>query len=157
MSEDKIAEKETTAPDDVAEYNALVRECELSDIRLVNLKFDTKPAYFSAIRAETEGNGQLVRAFDGQMSDIFYDEETQTLGGQFDWSTEVRSGKKKLLKVEARYLVVYGNVPDVAAAETRERYIQRVGKFATYPYYRSLVSQISWGSKTDLPIMPVLK
>lgn len=156
MTEKDVAPVVDNTPDDVQEYNNLVHEAELTDIRLVDLKFNAKPAYFAALRGENEGGKALVRAFDGKMSDIFYDKELSTLGGQFDWVTEVKVGGKKLLKVEARYLVVYGNVPS-APEKTRERYIQRVGKFATYPYYRALVSQISWESKTELPVMPVLK
>lgn len=157
MSEiDKALVPGEEVPDDVAAYNGLVHDAELIDLRLVDLKFNVRPEYFAALRDEAEGKRSLVRAFDGKMSDIFYESEAQTLGGQFDWATHVLIGKKKLLKVEARFLVVYGNVPEVAA-ETRERYIQKVGKFATYPYYRSLVSQLSWESKGDLPTMPVLK
>ncbi|TDK35212.1 hypothetical protein E2F50_13215 [Rhizobium deserti] len=157
MTQDE--EVKDTAPevaDDVVEYNGLVRDAELIDIRLVDFKFNVKPQYFSALRDEAEGKKRLVRGFEGFMSDLFHEAEVGTLGGQFDWVTEVKVAKKRLLKIEARYLVVYGNVPEVSD-EAKERYIQRVGKFATYPYFRSLVSQISWEAKAELPIMPVLK
>lgn len=157
MTEIRDAEERTQdAPDDVAEYNGLVRDAELADIRLVDLKFNVKPEYFAGLRDEAEGKKALTRAFDSTISDLFHEEEARTIGGQFDWVTEVRSGKKKLLRIEARFLVVYGNVPEVSH-EAKERYIQRVGRFATYPYFRSLVSQLAWESKAELPIMPVLK
>lgn len=157
MSEvSKPEENSSGAIDDVTEYNGLVRDAELMDIRLIDLKFNVKPQYFSALRDENEGKRRLDRAFDGFMSEIFHQIDIESLGGQFDWSTEVKIGRKRLLKIEARYLVMYGNVPAVSDG-VKEKYIQRVGKFATYPYFRSLVSQLGWESKTELPIMPVLK
>lgn len=145
--------KETS---DVEIYNDLVAKAEIGDIRLVEMKYSVKPEYFGALHRERNDELQLTRSFEGVLTDVRYDENTKTLGGQFDWTTKVISGRKKLLQCEAKYFVIYERVPptDIVVAE---KYLLRVGRFATYPYFRSLVSQLSWESQADLPIMPVLK
>lgn len=156
MTDKKVQASAEDVADDVVEYNALVHAAELNDITLIDMKFTVKPEYFSWLREESAGKKKLTRAFDGSVSEVFFDSESHMLGGQFDWVTEVKAGNKRLLKIEARYLIVYGNVPETSPV-CRDRYMQRVAKFATYPYFRSLVAQISWESKADLPVMPVLK
>lgn len=141
---------------DVEAYNDLVAKAEIGDIRLVDVKYSVKPEYFIALHRERREEIHLNRSFEGVLSDVRYDEKTKTLGGQFDWTTKVISGRKKLLYCEAKYFVIYEGVPSYDM-EVAEKYLLRVGRFATYPYFRSLVSHMSWESQADLPIMPVLK
>ncbi len=45
---------------------------------------------------------------------------------------------------------------EVTSDEAVLVFVERVGKFATYPYFRAHCSQLSWESGADLPILPVI-
>ncbi|GES45815.1 hypothetical protein RsS62_50670 [Rhizobium dioscoreae] len=158
MSEVSVTkiDSEVTKAEALEAYNLIVEHADLLDIRLMDLKFSVKPEYFAALREDEEGGRPLSRSFDGELTAINYDSESKTLGGHFTWLTTVTISKKKLLKVEAQYFVVYSGVPEVAKAHL-EAYLQRVGRFASYPYFRGLVAHLSWESNAELPVMPVIK
>ncbi|ANH06256.1 hypothetical protein [Shinella sp. HZN7] len=140
----------------LAAYNRVVEKAELLDIRLTDFKYSVKPKYYPAIEQESEGNINLSRTFDHDVVDINHDTEIGALGGRFVWSLKISQGKTRLLNVDASFFVVYKDVPDVGH-EHVEAYLRRVGRFATYPYFRSLVAQMSWESSAELPVMPILK
>lgn len=133
----------------VEAYNAIVGAATLGDIKLVDLNFNVKTKYFDESK-------KAKASYDHEISEIHYDAESQTLGGMFSWRVTVEKGRSKALLVRAVYLVIYDNVPDVGAVHA-EAYFRRVGRFATYPYFRTTVSQLSWASGAELPILPVLR
>lgn len=137
-------------------YNRVVEHAELLDIRLTDFKFGIKPQYYDAIDQEADGKLALARAFDHDVVDVGFNPSVGALGGRFIWSLVVKRKQTKLLTVDASFFVAYKDVPDVEQ-EHAEAYLRKVGRFATYPYFRSLVSQMSWESAAYLPVMPVLK
>lgn len=147
MSDVSNSEKETA----LAAYNDVVERAELSDIKLIDLNFKIKPVYF-----DPEVRDKAKRSFNVATSNFFYDEETLMLGGMFEWEVKAEAARKRIFVAKAVYLVVYDNVPNVGTVHS-EAFLTRVGRFATYPYFRSLVSQVSWASGAEVPIMPVLK
>jgi hypothetical protein len=60
-----------------------------------------------------------------------------------------------LLEIKAMYFVGYSQLgehrPDVAA-----RFIEQIAEMASYPYFRSLVAQLTWAAGITLPILPVI-
>lgn len=157
MSEEKteaaaVADKAAA----LAAYNQVVEKAELTDIRLVDLKLSVKPKYYTVVQDEESGGKRVQRGFEHTLKEVFFDGETGSLGGRFDWSISVTAARKKLFSIDASFLIAYHDVPDVGR-EHVEAYLRRVGRFATYPYFRSLVSTLSWESKAELPIMPVLR
>jgi hypothetical protein len=98
----------------------------------------------------------LNHAFNMVPSDAGFDEEFGLLMCQMNWSLSAKKSRSTLLKLTAQYIIYYSGVPNVDD-KYRTEFMQRVGKFATYPYFRNLVSQISWASSAELPILPVLK
>ena len=141
---------------DVEAYNKVVAEAELHDIRLLELRFKVKPEYYGCLKDESEGKKKIERSYETEFVELSYDSDQRTLGGQFIWSVDATIGRKKLLTLSATLFVFYSKVPDVSE-EVLEKYVNRVGRFATYPYFRGLVARMSWESQADLPIMPVLK
>lgn len=139
----------------IAAYNEVVANAELADISLISLNFFVKPEYYSAMSGDAEGR-KVKLEFGDNFGAFFYKEDAAMLGGQFEWSIDANFGRKKLLNIKAEFLIAYRNVPNVGQSHM-EAFVKRVGKFATYPYFRALVSQISWGSRVDLPVLPVLK
>jgi hypothetical protein len=96
------------------------------------------------------------RSFGDNLSDPIYSAEHHLLAGQFNWEIIVRKGRKKLLTINATYLVSYDNVPDVSE-EAAVAFLRKVGRFAAYPYFRALVARLTSDARTDLPILPMLK
>lgn len=137
-------------------YNSVVEHAQLLDIRLTDFKFSVKPRYYEAIEEENAGEVSLTRTFDHDVTDIGFDPEIGALGGRFNWTLRVLRGKTKLVSVEGSFFVAYSDVPNVERQHA-EAYLRKVGRFATYPYFRSVVAQMSWESSASLPVMPVLK
>lgn len=140
----------------LAAYNSVVADAELRDITLIFTTFVIKPDYYKLALEDEDTASKVKRELDSNFSAFTYDAERRLLGGQFDWSVEATFGRRKLLNARASFIVSYENVPDVDGVHM-EAFIKRVGRFATYPYFRSLVSQFSWESKAELPPLPVLK
>jgi preprotein translocase subunit SecB len=86
----------------------------------------------------------------------FYSAEKGILAGDFKWHVDVRKGKQKLVSVTATYSIIYRNVPRVEE-EHAQAFLSRVGRFATYPYFRALVARLSAEANANLPILPVLR
>ena len=149
MSESESTKREKEAA--LEAYNEIVENAELGDIRLVELHFDVKPVYY-----DDDGRPKHKAKFNCNISNISYDEEPASLGGLIEWSVSIEMGRKKLLSIKAAYIVIYDNVPNVGQNHS-EAYFRKVGRFATYPYFRSVVSQLSWASRAELPTLPVLK
>ncbi|NTG19410.1 hypothetical protein G6L00_03065 [Agrobacterium rhizogenes] len=134
-------------------YNSIIERADLLDIRLMDLKFNVKHQYYAAI---AKGDDDLQHAFENDLAEMTYDAPSGLLMGNFRWVTKVTKGKKKLLEIDAKFYATYHGVPDVDQVHM-DAFLRRVGKFATYPYFRGVVSRLSWESHAELPIMPVLK
>ena len=151
--EKRSAEKSRLEPQ---RYNEVVRDAELGTITLVRCQFEIKADYFaSKLRNRKNGHG-LKFSYSNEVEDIDFDSEEGVLGANFVWNLTVRAGNKVVVKLVADYVCFYSNVKGadrVAAAA----YLKRVGRFATFPYFRALASQMSWASEADLPVLPVLR
>lgn len=156
MNQDGEMDADAVKAAAVAAYDNIVENVELGDIRMMDVKFSVKPKYYSELESERRGKGRLTRGYDGGLVSVTYDPELLVASAQIDWHTEVTKGRSKLLVVQSTYFVLYRNVPNVGE-EHIEAYLSRVGKFATYPYFRGLVAHLSWESSSELPVMPVLK
>lgn len=140
------------SPDDAKRaYNQVVEHAQLSSIQLISNSFFVKPGYFSTTNLKSRRN-----SFNHTFVDVHYNSELKILGGQINWMVEVKQSRTKLLSVDSTYLVAYVNVPDVGDAHSHA-FFTRVGKFATFPYFRALVSRLVAEADADLPILPVLK
>lgn len=159
MSQEKSVERESTTPTSaaVAAYNAVVADSVLADLRLTESRFKVQKSYLAVRSREREMRKSLTkRAFDTELLSPFYSAEKGILAGDFRWTVDVRKGKQKLVSVTATYSIIYKNVPKVED-EHAQAFLLKVGRFATYPYFRALVSRLSAEANADLPILPVLR
>ncbi len=154
---------ETAAVDDegkkaaLAAYNKVVAGCELVTINLVDARFKVDPGFYDIrAREKTEAKSLTRREFDCDVSTPVFKKDSGLLAGRFLWKVEVLKGKKKLVTLQATYVVLYKNVPDVGE-EHISAFLQRVGRFASYPYFRGLFSRLAAEAQLDLPVLPVLK
>ena len=76
--------------------------------------------------------------------------------GIFDCTLSSSIDDKETLCASAKYLIVYSGL-DGHPEATVKALLQTVGRIAVYPYFRSLVANLSWNSGANLPPLPVLK
>lgn len=99
---------------------------------------------------------RLGRGFNWTFERIGYEKDDGLLAGAFAWDVVVKKGNTKLLSAQATYMVAYGDVPDVDE-EPAFAFVERVGRFATYPYFRSHVAHMASQAGADVPVLPVLR
>ena len=77
----------------------------------------------------------------------------------FDWEVvaTTKSGEEdcKAVEMTSTYAVHYG-LPSNCDPDIASLFLIHVGKVACYPYFRNQVSQKSWESNLELPILPVI-
>jgi len=133
-------------------YNNIVASSSLEDIRLVSSSFDVTPEYF--LTKNKEENFNL--SYDFKITMAEYDADDGFLAGCFEWTAVGKVGRKNVIKIKTAYMIVY------TCEKGLERqyplaFMNQVGRFATFPYFRATVGQYSAASGADLPILPVLK
>lgn len=147
------SDKETA----LANYNKVVAASELSDIKLMETKFSVEMEFYAVRDEEKTGKRLLTkRSFNNSITNPIYSSDIGILAGKFNWDVTVRKGRKRLLTLNATYLIVYHKVPEVPQ-DAAFAFLTRVGRFATYPYFRALVASLTSYARADLPILPVLK
>ena len=138
------------------EYNRAVRSASLQDIRLIASSFTIEAKYFEVVEDAQTDEETLTLSYGSELSQVSYDEDSGVLFGQFDWNATAEKDENQVLNIRAAYLVVY-DCDEELDEEAAETFVARVGRFATFPYFRTLVGFYSTASSTGLPILPVLK
>lgn len=132
----------------VPEYNRIVDSAKLQTVQALKVAFEVSPDYYDE---------DVEKAFhvDRQNIGTTYDANGDAVAGSFAFSVTVKAGRNKLLKARGEYLVIYAvhSGADPAAAEA---FCTRVGHFAAYPYFRAMLSHLSWESNANLPPLPVI-
>jgi hypothetical protein len=134
---------------DPAQFNRVVSHAKIRDIRLIGSKFDLKPD-----AVETTDQTWTFGLSD-QLDDWTCDNETGTLTGLFSYTASCLEGRKKLLTVTGRYLSAY-TLSDLCDSQAGHDFLARVGRFAAYPYFRSLFAILTQQSGLMLPPLPVI-
>jgi len=142
----------------IEEYNEVASRSVLHTILLVYSEFFVKPEYYSKKLVDESGSIKFDGAYQVELSESepAFIEEDGTIAGEFRWEASARSGRQKLLKVKAHYIVSYSGLTD-CNPEAAKHFFSKVGSFAAYPYYRSFCSNISASADADLPILPILR
>jgi len=130
-------------------YAKLTIAARLHDIRLVKCEYWIKPNIFDALE-DLSNFG-----FSGEPIGFHFDTNSGVAMGQYRWEAEVKLGRRKVLKHVAEYLITYVELNDFEERYARF-YFEKVGRFATYPYFRSDFSHQSSGSGITLPPLPSL-
>jgi len=132
-------------------YNKVARSASLDGIMLVKAAFNIKPAFYKSVESEKRPS----LSYSSEMSNDVFDDSTGIAGCVWTWNVEAKQGKSTTLSIEASYRILYKVDAECDPAAVR-RYLARVSRFATYPYFRAHVSQISWESSAGLPVMPTI-
>jgi hypothetical protein len=138
-------------------YNAVVQSAELLEIRLTLSKFDVKSEYYLLKHKEADADKSHAKlGMGGALLESNYVKQEGLTFGNFEWFASSTKGRKRLLSIKSRYLVVYAVAKDLEDAYV-QAFLANVGKFATFPYFRSLVATYNAAASADLPILPVLR
>lgn len=130
-------------------YNAVVAAASLEEIVLTESVFRIEPEYFS-------DNEDRQLLFEHEKTLHPYDKETSAISLEIKFSVRAARGESTLLECAAKYYVVFtvANEVDDAAVEA---FLDRVGIFTAYPYFRARLAQYSWEAGAALPVLPIIK
>jgi len=131
-----------------AEYNAVATAAELLEIRLLKTNFGVEPEFYGV-------QDEARLSFGREVLSCSFKPEDGTVAAIFKYHVYGKQGRSKLLKCEAEYAVIYA-VPSSSPEEAARGFCRNVGAFAAYPYFRALVSQLSWGAGVNLPPLPAI-
>lgn len=130
-------------------YNSIVARAQLRSIRMTSSQFDIKP---EALNLNPDAWRHNVMA---GVLDSFLESENGSLYGAFSFDVVCRHGRKKVLSISATYLASY-RIEGECEANACELFVERVGKVATYPYFRSLVASLTAQAGLMMQPLPVL-
>jgi hypothetical protein len=131
-------------------YNAVVSAARIVAVNLIKTDFEVKPSFFGY-------EGELEYSFDLKSpAPVAFDSESGNASGFFHWALTAKAAEKTVLSLVAAFWVTYDSLAGLDG-EAVEAFVRRVGCFTSYPYFRSFVSQMSWASGTNLPILPILR
>lgn len=133
------------------EYNQVARSARLVGVSLLKENFDLNLDYF-----DDEVDRTKDRLGFGVTSAFRIDEEGESIATSvWDWSVKVRRGRRVLVKINATYIAAYTDVKN-CNEHAVHAFVERVGKFTTFPYFRARVGGISQDADIHLPILPVI-
>ncbi len=121
---------------DVEIYNQIALKAQLVDISLLASTFAVKPECLGEFDNPEFDHDH---SFDGYPQKFSFDPEKGVAIGTIAWISEIKSGRKKALKLSAEYLAIYAGLQNMDIDYVR-LYFGKVAKFATYPYFRTLFS-----------------
>lgn len=150
--------REDRAGDELArlEYSKVVKSAALRDIRLLSSSFVVEEEYFEGREQGDTEDEKLSFAYGCERPMVSYDAEDGGLIGQFEWNANAKREDTVVLKISGTYVIVYDCDEGLDDDATR-RFVERVGRFAIFPYFRNLVGVYSTASAIEVPILPILK
>jgi hypothetical protein len=131
-----------------AEYNEVAMAASLLEIRLLKTNFIVEPEFY-AVQDEAR------LSFGREVVSCAFEPDKGTVAAIFKYHVYGKQGRSKLLRCEAEYTVIY-EVSPTSPEEAARGFCRNVGGFAAYPYFRALVSQLTWGAGVALPPLPAI-
>ena len=133
-------------------YNQVARNANLRAIALTGSRFNVTREFLNVRQSD---GGEVKLKYGSSIEGTAFHENDGMASCTWQWEVAAKIGRKKALSIQATYLAFYGGLSG-CDEEAVVRFLHRVAKFATYPYFRAHVSHVSWESGLDLPIMPVI-
>lgn len=129
-------------------YNEVVARAVIAGIKLLDCQFHMKP---QALDPRLQGKKYSIDVT--QLEDHF--DSQGRLNGVFRFAAICRSGRTTILKVVGEYLTSYrvSGECDEAAAKL---FVERIGPFAAYPYFRALHGVLTSQAGINEPTLPIL-
>jgi hypothetical protein len=138
-------------------YNRVVEGARLVDIRMTSLTYRIRPEVSLALEEEREQQKPLTKKnLECMFEWANFDSEDGFLSAALQYKVEIFAKRKRILSIVAVYIIAYENVPPVEEVHALA-FVQKVGRFAVYPFFRSIVSTLAGESRLDLPILPIMR
>lgn len=118
-----------------SQYNDFVGRTVLRSIRLIESRFEMKP---EALGIPTSA---WRNSLSQQPGDAFIDEESGIFNGFIRFEMIARHRRKRIVTALAQYMVSY-QVTGACDQALADMFVERVGRIASYPYYRVLVATL---------------
>lgn len=148
-SEPKKSRRAPVAKVDPKAYNELVAHARLQGLRLTGTKFDLRP------HALVDDRDRWAYRITDALRDWHLDQEELLLRGQYAYTAECVEGRRKPVALSATYLVTY-SLSAACEDDAAQAFLQRVGRFSCYPYFRALFGILTEQSGLQLPPLPVI-
>ena len=134
----------------VAAYKKAVATAEMRNVRLIKSDF--------SMEGEGVSDDQKAwkRGYACDVAQTHFDAKRNLITGLVVADAWCRLARKKVISLKCRYIVAYdisGETDEAAAAQ----FVERVGKFAVYPYFRTHFSELTSQAGISLSPLPVLK
>ncbi|WP_366655616.1 hypothetical protein [Fodinicurvata sp. EGI_FJ10296] len=146
------------------DYNRVVKSARLARIFMTGSEFKSEPAYFNH-----GDSGSFDHNLDHELTVIDNDTDAGRIAAILQWKVFVteratkgseksksESDASPVLSIEARYLIAYDQIED-GSEDAMKHFMEKVGKMATYPYFRAHVSHINGEAEASLPLLPILR
>lgn len=129
-------------------YNQAIGRTTLRGIWMTSCQFDVKP--------EAVGRSDLAlkRAMKVQVDEAVILEDGR-MYGFISYEASSRLQRQKLIKVQAKYFVSY-HCQGGCDQATADMFMDRVGRLAAYPYFRSLAATLTSQAGVHSPPLPML-
>ncbi len=147
----EVDKEKKTLSLDHSQYNKVSCSARLREIKLIASSYMVRPEAFEV----AQDLNNLKNSFSGKCTDFIYDAEDGLAWGRFQWVAEIKSGRKACLKLSSEYLVLYSDIYDCDEPHV-EAYFRKIGRFATYPYFRASFSHNIGETGILLPPLPTL-
>lgn len=147
----EVIKEESAFPLDHDEYSKVSCAARLREIKLIASSYMVRPEAFEAAQDPNE----LKNSFSGKCIDFIFDANDGLAWGRFQWVAEIKAGRKACLKLSSEYLVLYSDIFECDELHV-EAYFRKIGRFATYPYFRATFSHNIGETGILLPPLPTL-
>ncbi len=139
----------TSRKPDPATFNTVVAHAKIQSIRLVGTKLVIKPAALSTRRSAWKFE------VSDELEDWHCDNEAQSLRGEFGYSAVCMHDRSRIITVKAQYLATFA-LSAACDDEAARHYLERVGRFMCYPYFRAIFATLTEQSGLQLPPLPII-
>lgn len=133
-------------------YSKVSLSARLQEVKLIGSSYLVRPEVFGIV-ADIEN---MDLRFSGECEQYSFDGEEGICFGHFMWTAEIKSGRKSCLKLKSQYLLLYSNLEGCDSGHVNF-FFKKVGRFATYPYFRSHFSHHTSETGIIMPPLPTLR
>ena len=134
---------------DPATFNTVVAHAKIQSIRLVGTRLVIKPAALSTRRSDWKFE------VSDELEDWHCDNDAQSLRGEFGYSAVCMHNRSRIITVKAQYLATFA-LSAACDDEAARHYLERVGRFMCYPYFRAVFATLTEQSGLLLPPRPII-
>lgn len=133
-------------------YSQVTQMARLVDVRLIESMFKLDPMYIDHFSPE---GPDYTLSFEGRVASYGFDAENGNALGTYAWTADAKVGNRKIVKLKAVFLVVYGELENSPEQYVR-LYFSKIARFTTYPYFRSHTANSMSSAGLIFPPLPSL-